>query len=93
MLVTIIVYYPCGYPMNINELTVCGDWPKRVKRDLAKGSRGLFKEENLSVTFIPTIAIDQSSSAIATLYCDKSIQKSEKLSNDQFEHFGGYSSS
>jgi hypothetical protein len=86
MFLTIIVHYPCDYSVSVNELTMCGDWPKRVKRDIIKGSRGLFKEDNLSVTFVPTISVNQPSLAVALLYCDASIQVSDKLSNDEFEH-------
>lgn len=62
-----VIHYPCGYPLNINEGRVCGEWPQTVKKVIIEGVGSIrdqdtiledgsfLTKENVSVLVIPVV--------------------------------------
>lgn len=82
-MLNIIVYYPCSYPMHVNESTVCESWPKKMKDKIIRDSNSFFSEESLSVAFIPVIATYHP--ALVIIYCDKRTGLALNLPDGSFE--------
>lgn len=82
-MLNIVVYYPCSYPMHINESLVCESWPKKMKDKIIRDTNNFFNEESLSVVFIPIVATYHS--ALVTIYCDKKTGLALNLPDGSFE--------